>query len=136
MKKRGFGSGKWNGVGGKVQSGESIEDEAKREMFEEEGLQILNMERRGILEIEFQDNPEILEVHLFKVNAFSGEPEESEEMRPQWFPHEGIPFDLMWQDDRHWFPLFLSDKKFKGRFLFDNGDTMLGKDLVERSDIG
>lgn len=30
MKKRGFGAGKWNGFGGKVQPGESIEDAARR----------------------------------------------------------------------------------------------------------
>lgn len=30
MKKRGFGAGKWNGFGGKVQPGETIEDAARR----------------------------------------------------------------------------------------------------------
>ena len=30
MKKRGFGAGRWNGFGGKVQDGETIEDAAKR----------------------------------------------------------------------------------------------------------
>lgn len=30
MKKRGFGAGKWNGFGGKVQPGETIEDGARR----------------------------------------------------------------------------------------------------------
>ena len=30
MKKRGFGVGRWNGFGGKVHPGESVEDGAKR----------------------------------------------------------------------------------------------------------
>lgn len=30
MKKRGFGAGKWNGFGGKVNPGETIEDAARR----------------------------------------------------------------------------------------------------------
>lgn len=38
MKKRGFGMGRWNGFGGKVEAGESIEEAAKREVFEESGL--------------------------------------------------------------------------------------------------
>ncbi|CAN0403706.1 unnamed protein product, partial [Ectocarpus sp. 8 AP-2014] len=38
MKKRGFGEGKWNGFGGKVESGESVEEAAKRELMEEAGL--------------------------------------------------------------------------------------------------
>jgi 8-oxo-dGTP diphosphatase/2-hydroxy-dATP diphosphatase len=38
MKKRGFGKGKWNGFGGKVEEGECIEDSAIRELEEECGL--------------------------------------------------------------------------------------------------
>ena len=34
MKKRGFGVGRWNGFGGKLHEGESIEDAAKRETLE------------------------------------------------------------------------------------------------------
>ena len=40
MKKRGFGVGKWNGFGGKVQEGESIRDCARRETLEECGLEV------------------------------------------------------------------------------------------------
>ena len=40
MKKRGFGKGKWNGFGGKVEEGECIEDSAVRELEEECGLQV------------------------------------------------------------------------------------------------
>ena len=35
MKKRGFGEGRWNGFGGKVETGETIEEGAKRELKEE-----------------------------------------------------------------------------------------------------
>jgi len=38
MKKRGFGAGKWNGFGGKVEPGETVEDGAMRELHEEAGL--------------------------------------------------------------------------------------------------
>ena len=40
MKKRGFGVGKWNGFGGHVEEAESIEEAAKREVFEEAGLKV------------------------------------------------------------------------------------------------
>jgi hypothetical protein len=29
----------------------------------------------------------------------------------------------MWPDDIYWFPLFLAEKKFVGRFMFGEGDT-------------
>ena len=50
MKKRGFGVGKWNGFGGKVEAGEAIEDAAKRELFEEVGLNALDLQKLGVLD--------------------------------------------------------------------------------------
>src|SRR3989338_7850236 len=118
MKKRGFGAGRWNGFGGKIQEGENIEAAALRELQEETGVVAEKMAEQGLLEFEFQGNPDILEVHVFRVDRFTGEPQETEEMRPQWFPVEGIPYDTMWPDDKYWVPLFLEGKQFQGKFLF------------------
>lgn len=108
MKKRGFGMGRWNGFGGKVEAGETIEEGAKREMQEECGVVIETMEKVGIHEFEFEKKParnassndvggrgEILEVHVFRVDTWSGEPMETEEMRPEWFTIDAIPYDEM-----------------------------------------
>lgn len=135
MKKRGFGTGRWNGFGGKVQEGESIEQAALRELEEEAGIVAKNMERLGIIDFEFEGNPEILAVHIFKGNDFGGEPKESEEMKPQWFHIDDIPFTSMWPDDKHWFPLFLKNKKFRGKFLFGEGDKILDMNLKEVNEI-
>ena len=42
----------------------------------------------------------------------------TEEMRPEWFSYDNIPFDTMWPDDRIWFPLFLKGQQFLGEFHF------------------
>ena len=131
MKKRGFGVGKWNGFGGKVMEGESIEDAAKRETQEECGISVDEMEKLGIVEFDFINVPdETLQVHIFKARDFSGDIAESEEMAPKWFGVDEIPFDDMWTDDPYWMPLFLSNKKFKGKFLYDDKDQVL-EDMVE-----
>ena len=135
MKKRGFGAGRWNGFGGKLKEGESIEDAAKREMREESGVEIKNLREVGIIDFEFKGNPEILEVHIFRSDDFEGEPTESEEMKPQWFFIDEIPFASMWPDDIHWMPLFLKRKKFKGKFLFGEKDVILKKELEEVEEI-
>lgn len=84
MKKRGFGAGRWNGFGGKVQEGESIEDAAKRETVEECSIAITGMEEVGVHEFEFEKNRgTILEVHVFRIVSFTGTPTETDEMRPQ-----------------------------------------------------
>ena len=125
MKKRGFGKGRWNGFGGKLEPGETIENSAKRELKEEAGIEVGKFEKLGIIDFEFENNPEILEVHIFKVCEFSGEPKESEEMMPKWFFVDEIPFKDMWSDDPYWLPLFLQGKKFRGYFLFAPGDKVI-----------
>ncbi len=132
MKKRGFGMGRWNGFGGKVEEGETIAEAAKREMQEECGVVIETMEQVGIHEFEFAaKRGEILEVHVFRVDTFSGEPKETEEMRPQWFTIDAIPYDEMWPDDIHWLPVFLAGKKFRAKFLFGEGDSVLENEVRE-----
>ncbi len=131
MKKRGFGKGRWNGFGGKVEKGETIEEAAKRELTEEVGVMPHSLEKRGIIEFEFKDNPEILEMHIFCVNGFAGTPKESDEMKPQWFDVSEIPFDSMWSDDKYWLPSFLNDKKFKGKFFFDVSENVIDKEFDE-----
>jgi 8-oxo-dGTP diphosphatase / 2-hydroxy-dATP diphosphatase len=131
MKKRGFGEGRWNGFGGKVKEGEGIEEAAKRELREEAGIVAEDLEERGLLKFTFQNDPVMLEVHVFHTPHFTGELVETEEMRPQWFEKKRIPFEHMWPDDKFWFPLFLKGKKFKGRFLFQDTDILLEHKLKE-----
>lgn len=119
LKKRGFGEGRWNGFGGKVEDGETIEEATTRELKEEASIEPMKMKEVGVLDFSFENDPKILEVHIYKVTEFSGTPAESEEMKPQWFKFSEIPFTQMWSDDVLWFPFLLNDKLFKGSFLFD-----------------
>ena len=131
MKKRGFGEGRFNGFGGKVGEGESIEDAAVREVQEEAGIEPLDMVKVGELLCTFADRPDEIEAHIFKARRFVGVPTETEEMRPQWFGVEEIPFAEMWSDDEEWFPLFLRDQRFTGTFHFDQNDAVLKSHVKE-----
>ena len=120
MKKRGFGAGHFNGFGGKVEEHETIEGATARELFEESGLTALSLKKIGQLMFAFRDESDLeLEMHIFKTEDFIGIPVESEEMRPQWFDKDDIPFEQMWSSDAAWFPLFLAGQKFTGSFHFD-----------------
>ena len=141
MKKRRFGVGRWNGFGGKVEQGETIEEAAVREFKEESCVEVLEISKRGILNFEFENNSEILEVHIFSIDKFKGIPKETEEMRPQWFSINDIPFEYMWSDDIFWMPLFLKGKKFKGTFYFDRPSNkeysakIIRKELIEVDEL-
>ncbi len=133
MKKRGFGVGRWNGFGGKMQEGETIGESAVRECREEAGISVLKMEKRGIIDFEFENDPKILEVHIFQITKFKGSPLESEEMKPEWFSVNEIPFEQMWPDDIHWMPFFLAGNKFRGKFLFDKpSDTEYTSKIISK----
>lgn len=119
MKKRGFGVGRWNGFGGKIEQDETIEQGAFRELREEVGIKDGKLTKVGVLDFSFENDPKILEVHIFKLTDFSGQIIEAEEMKPQWFSFDEIPFTQMWPDDQYWMPLFLDNKLFEGKFLFD-----------------
>lgn len=119
MKKRGFGSGRWNGFGGKMEDGETIEQATLRELDEEVGIKDGQLSKAGILEFSFENDEKVLQVHIFKLLNFFDEPIETEEMKPQWFSFDEIPFSQMWSDDEYWFPLLLNGKLFAGEFLFD-----------------
>ncbi len=126
MKKRGFGAGKLNGVGGKVEEGETIELAAVREIGEEIGVMAdpAKMEKVGNVEFYFKDKPEWNQhMHVFLVKNWEGEPKESEEMAPKWYSQNKIPFDSMWPDDQHWLPAVLAGKKVEGKFYFVNEGT-------------
>lgn len=125
MKKRGFGEGWWNGFGGKLHDGESLEQAAFRELKEESGIQAKSVKKKGILQFDFVDDNKRLEVHVFQVVEYLGEPVESEEMKPQWFPVDQLPFEKMWPDDIHWLPIFLEGHLFRGYFSFDKEHKML-----------
>jgi len=80
---------------------------------------------------EFKGGPDIIEVNLFAINEYSGEPEETEEMKPQWFDVNKLPWGDMWKDDPIWYPLFLEGKNFEGNFLFDGEKKVILHKLEE-----
>ena len=106
MKKQGFGEGKWNGFGGKVEPGENPEQAAVRELWEETGIHAKKVRKFAEHVFLFPHVPAEKKwdnvVHIFLAEEWEGEPKESNEMRPEWFPFSEIPFKRMWQDDSHW----------------------------------
>lgn len=128
MKKRGFGVGLWNGVGGKVAQGETIESAAQREASEEIGIKIIEAKKAGLIHFYFPEDPKKKDwnqdVHVFLVTKWEGQPQETEEMRPEWFGISEVPFGEMWSDDPHWLPRILAGERILAWFAFDDGNKV------------
>ncbi len=129
MKKRGFGAGRWNGAGGKVEEGEGAETAARRETREEIGVEAEELKEVAQLTFyfasDFSDPLQNIHCRVYVCEAWTGEPAESEEMAPKWYDLAAIPYDDMWPDDRHWLPQVLAGQQVEGIFLFGEQDTIL-----------
>lgn len=136
LKKRGFGTGRYNGFGGKVTEGEEIEGAARRELKEEIGIEVDKLEPVGELIFYPVKFPEGVKVYFFRATDFRGEPQESEEMKPDWFDINSLPYEKMWDDDKYWMPMFLEGKKFTGTFRFDENDKTVEHELHQAADDG
>jgi mutator protein MutT len=123
-KQRGLGAGYWNGFGGKVEPGESIEAAARRETREEIGIEPLEMRKVAVLAFFFDDTRLEIEVHVFLTEEWAGEPAATPEMRPAWYAFGDIPYAEMWPDDEQWLPLVLMGERIAGAFRFADERTL------------
>lgn len=133
-KKTGFGRGKVNGPGGKLEKGESPEECAIRECHEELGIRVGELRYCGQHRFQFVDGYSLL-VWVYSAADYTGVPTETVEARPMWVALDDIPYDSMWEDDRLWLPMLIRGERFQGRWLFD-GDRMLDYELLPDPQMG
>lgn len=107
---------------------------AARELQEETGLIVNTEDLHSVGRIEYEHRLEhgkvlSLQVHIFQTRCFTGCLVETEEMRPQWFRESEVPYTEMWPDDKEWYPLLFSDKKFNASILFEGYDQILSQNI-------
>jgi len=129
FKKTGFGTGKYVGFGGKLGPGETLAMAAVRELREESSLQAKpqNLWYAAQLEFLFPAHPEWNRlVHVFRLEFWEGEPEESDEIRPEWFGLDQLPLNQMWADAAYWLPQVLLGIRLRMRFTYNEDNQTVG----------
>jgi 8-oxo-dGTP diphosphatase len=112
--------GKWNGLGGKFEPGETPEECVVREVREESGLELRNPRLHGLLLFQgFKGNDWY--VFVFTAHEFEGELIESPEGDLEWIADEKLPELALWESDRIFLPWLEGKRFFSARFDYRGG---------------
>ncbi|MDD2657809.1 MAG: NUDIX domain-containing protein [Candidatus Pacebacteria bacterium] len=114
-KKKGeIGTGKLSGPGGKLDLGETIPECLARETREELAfeLDVASLELVAVINF-FAAGVVDFCVYVYLTETFFGEPQETADMIPGWYPIEDLPFDRMFDSDIHWFVKAACGEKFR-----------------------
>ena len=123
-KEQDVNEGKWIGIGGKFEYGESPEECMIREAKEETGLAVTSMKFRGILTfICDKQDPEY--ICLYTIDGFSGQLKDCDEGELLWVPKDEIFGLNLWEGDRIFFDLLQKDVPFFSLKLCYEGDQLL-----------
>ena len=91
--------GKWNGLGGKFEAGETPEECIIREVKEESGLNIINPKLHGFISFPLFDEIQDWFVFIFSAHEFTGHIIESDEGILKWIDDEKLSFLNLWEGD-------------------------------------
>jgi 8-oxo-dGTP diphosphatase len=123
-KKTGFGKGYIVGIGGGVDEGEKPIEAAIREVEEEVFITPLDLNFVGVLDFYFPyvDNPKSWNqrVFVYRTSTWTGTATESEEIKPEWFSVNELPFNKMWDDACYWLKDILAGQEVWAQFIFDS----------------
>ena len=120
--------GKWNGLGGKFEAGETPEMCIQREVQEEAGYIIQNPHMHGLLLFtNFKGNDWY--VFVFTATEFEGElTETSPEGRLEWVDDDKLTKLNLWESDHIFLQWLQNGKFFSAKFDYE-GDVMLGYEV-------
>lgn len=118
-KQNDFHEGKWNGLGGKFEKGETPEQCVIREVNEESGLRLRSLHYHGLLLFAGFNNDDWY-VWVYSSDDFEGElMDNPPEGDLKWIPDEQVGQLNLWPSDAIFLPWLKQDRRFSARFQFD-----------------
>lgn len=121
-KENDYHEGKWNGLGGKFEDGETPEECAIREIKEESGLDVLNPQLKGFISFPKFDGDNDWNVFVFIVNQFEGNLIDSPEGKLEWINNDEL-FNLnLWEGDKIFMKWLFEEFFFSAKFEYEEGN--------------
>jgi 8-oxo-dGTP diphosphatase len=116
-----YHSGKWNGLGGKLDQGETPEECVVREVKEESGLLISNPRMQGLITFPLFDGTDDWYVFLFTADNYNGELIDSNEGDLKWIPDNELTDLNLWEGDKIFLKWVFQEKFFSAKFIYKEG---------------
>lgn len=113
--------GKWSGLGGKVEAGETPESCAIREVREESGLTVSNPELKGFITFPNFDGENDWYVFVYRFDDFHGDLIDSPEGNLEWVKNSDLQDLPLWEGDRIFMEWLEQQGIFSAVFKYDNG---------------
>jgi len=123
-KKNDMHEGKWNGLGGKLESGETPEECVIREIQEECGLILKNPSLKGVLTFPAFDGNEDWRVFVFVAEEFEGELIDSNEGNLEWIDDNELLNLNLWDGDKIFLKWLDQEGFFSGKFIYESGKLL------------
>lgn len=120
--------GKWNGLGGKLEKGESPDECVRREFKEESGLTLLDPRLRGVLTFPLFAKGEDWVVFVYTATAAEGALIDSAEGTLEWIATSKVTELNLWEGDRVFLPWLDGERFFSAKFVYRDG-TLAGHDV-------
>ena len=117
-------AGKWNGLGGKLEPGETPEECARREIEEESGLKVTGLLLKGFLTFPHFANQEDWYAFVFVAEAISRELMDSPEGELRWIPNGELLSLNLWEGDRIFLPWLDNPGFFSAKFIYQDGKLL------------
>ncbi len=120
-KENDYHEGKWNGLGGKFEPGESPEECMRREVHEESGLTVESATLKGIITFPLFDGKDDWYAFLYVIDGYSGALRESPEGELHWIDNDKLTTLNLWPGDRVFMAWLEHPEFFSAKFVYDNG---------------
>lgn len=117
-------AGKWNGLGGKVEPGETPDECAIREVQEESGLIVDTPILRGVITFPQFDGQNDWYVFVYRFDNFSGDLIDSPEGNLAWLSYAELEKLPLWEGDRIFMQWLKEEAFFSAKFEYQSGKLL------------
>ena len=123
-------AGKWIGVGGKLERGETPQECAAREILEETGLKAKPVLKGIITFPEFTPDLDWY-TYVFRARHFEGQVIDCNEGTLEWVPYDQVLSRPSWEGDHIFLTWILEQKPFfSAKFSYSQDNRLLNHDVI------